>query len=124
MKQQTFDILSQSKIKFVLGMSEIFGADCLGLLVLKHKMENLDYSWEPSIPRKHMSFDSFHKLLIANKHIVDQEFGDVCLVNYRTYAHIGLCHDGQMISQSNITGETLVEPIPVNAIIYRYIGTN
>jgi hypothetical protein len=122
MKQQTFDILSKSKIKFVLGMSEFFGADCLGLVILKHKMEGLDYSWEHKIPRKHMSFNNFHNHLLSNSCIVDQEFGDICLVNYRTYAHLGLCHDGMMISQSNITGETLVEPLPDNVTKYRYIG--
>jgi hypothetical protein len=122
MKQQTFDILSKSEIKFVLGMSEIFGADCLGLVILKHKMEGLDYSWEVNIPRKHMSFDTFHKHLLANSCIVDQEFGDICLVNYRTYAHLGLCHKDQMISQSNVKGGTLVEPLPENVTRYRYTG--
>jgi hypothetical protein len=122
MKQHTFDILSQSKIKFVLGMSEVFGADCLGLVILKHKIEGLDYSWESNIPRKHMSFDSFHGHLLANKCIVDQNYGDICLTNYRTYAHLGLCHGDVMVSQSNLTGQTVVEPLPKNATRYRYIG--
>lgn len=120
MNNQTSQILLNSKIKFVMGMSEVWGADCLGLIVIKHKLENLDYSWESKIPRKIMRFEKFKQYLL-DCNCIEDPTGDIALVKYPTHAHLGLIHESFYISQCNIVGETVVSKIPENVTRFRYM---
>lgn len=119
MKKQTAEILLQSKIKFVMGMSEDWGADCVGLIVLKHKLEGLDYSWEVNIPRKIMSFERFQDYLLKCDCVQDEK-GDIGLVKYPRHAHLGLIYKDLFISQCNIVGETVVSKIPADTTRFSY----
>lgn len=98
-------------------MSERWAADCLGLLVLKCKLDGEHTDWEPSIPRKVMSFENFDKYLKQNGYVPDKD-GDVGVLRYIGSAHLGLVHKDKFVSQDNALGGTSVRSLPDN--LYRY----
>lgn len=101
------------RIPFVLGSSEWHGADCIGLLVLYFKHKGWDYSWEKDVPRKITNIRNFDRLLRDNKHDQDTE-GYIGVKDYGRHAHIGLCYQGQFLTQ-DMSGNT-VEPCITNNI--------
>lgn len=113
MRDFTAQILFSSQIPFAMGMSEIWGADCLGLVILQHKMDNLDYSWEYTIPRRPMSFQEYCYYLTQCGYTPDDQ-GDVIVLRYVGNAHLGLVHKDKMVSQDNRMGGTYVQNIPTN----------
>lgn len=117
MKDFTAKILFSSEIPFALGHSEVWGADCLGIMVLQHKLDELDYSWESEIPRKPMSFAEYDYYLRKFNYFPDEK-GDIIVLRYIGSAHLGLVHGDKMVSQDNRMGGTYVQNIPDNG--YRY----
>lgn len=106
------------RIPFVLGSSEWHGADCIGLLVLYFKHQGWDYSWEKNVPRRITSINTFDQLLRANQHEPDTQ-GYIGVKNYGRHAHLGLCYQGQFLTQ-DMSGNSVEPKITENITRYNW----
>lgn len=115
-----FDYKNTS-IPFKVGQSSLYGADCLGLIILYLKSQGYKCEWESKIKRGFATYEYFKEKLEENNAILDPS-GNIFLHRFVGSAHIGLIIDKHYVYQSNITLKTEYSDIPKNGYRYKYLG--
>jgi hypothetical protein len=114
-------IYKNTSIPFVLGQSTIYGADCVGLLILTLKNHGYKCEWEDKIIRQPGKY-AYFKRMFSKCNFIRDDNGVFALIRDPRSAHVGLISEDQIIYQDNKIGRTNVVPILKNIYRYSYLG--
>jgi hypothetical protein len=115
-----FDI-NNTRIPFKTGQSNIYGADCVGLVILYLRMNGFKCEWEKDLVKKTSGYDLFKTELEKNNFVKNKE-GNIVLQRFIGLGHIGLCIDNKFVFQDNISRFTKFTDLPTNIYRYEYLG--
>jgi hypothetical protein len=119
--KQATELILNSSIPFAFGGSKVWGADCVGLILLYQDLIGHPFPNEISIPRGHGTYEQFVKVLKRCNCVLDPD-GPIVVERFIGSAHMGLCLNGLYVNQSNTIGSTEVKEMPSNIVRFGYLG--